>query len=106
MSLFLFACLSVSSSPSWSTSSKAEGETGDSSPADSPVDTGDSEPEESTGESTPQDSESGITTEDSGRTGQSAAELSGEPGGFGCATVTGSGLWGVLLLAWLFKNRS
>ncbi len=105
MLFFLFACLSASSPPSWTASSKAEGETGDSSPQDSPLETGDSEPQDSIEESAPQDSETGTGTEDSGRIGQSAAELSGEPGGFGCATVTGSGLWGLLVLAWLFKTR-
>jgi hypothetical protein len=106
MTFLLLACLqSPTSSPSFFATSKADsdqpGDSGDS--GDSGGDTGDSgdSGDSDTGgvdtDTGSCDSAAGESCSSSeGRLGQNAAELSGEPGGFGCQTVS-FGSWGMLL---------
>ena len=83
-------------------------DTGDTSDTGDSGDTGDTGDTDDTGSDTGTDTgtDTGV---DTGPTGYSAAELAGDPGGFGCATLTGraSGMLvfgSVLLLLWRRKD--
>ena len=107
MLLLLLACHSLpdfgfSASPK-ADSATTPADTGDTAPADTGADSGaDSGDSSDSTDSTATDTAG--DTADSGRTGKSAAELAGEPGGLGCAVSPAPGL-GALLLGLIGLRR-
>ena len=98
--LFLACSQNPSSVPSFFVTPKEDtsspqdsGDSGDSADSGDSVDSGDSRGDSDSGAGC--DTASEACDSATGRAGQSAAELSGEPGGFGCNSTAGA--WGGVL---------